>query len=542
MNAATLYAKDIIKNPTKACDFVRRACERYLDDLKVYTFREDWAEHAVEFIEELEQWRGAFAGKRLTLEPWQKFIVYNIFGFEINGRRRFGRAYVEVPRKNGKSTFAAAIMLYGLVADGENGAQVFSVATKMAQALIVFDEAAAMARASEILKGEVKIHDSVNSHRIIYENSVFRPIEWGPTTNDGLNTHMATIDEYHAHKTDEMYNVIMNSMGARAQPFLFTITTAGFNKESPCYKHRTHCTNVLKGLVDDPALFTIIYTLDENDDWTDPKLWYKANPNLGVSVAQKYLTDRIIEAKESADKEVEFKTKLLNVWTDSAVTWITDRDWMACSGMDTNDLTGLDCYAGLDLASTRDFCALSLYFPEKDALLFYCWLPEDAVTKRRDQVGQSYRQWLSDGELLITDGNVTDYREIRRFINGLKERFNFLEFAYDRHNASQLVIELQDDGFDMVQYSQGILSMSAPSKELERMVLTRRLKHTGHPVLRWMVGNVMLKKDENDNVKPDKKKSGDKIDGAVSSIMAIGIAMENKAKERDDGDLWFVPL
>ena len=542
MNAATLYAKDIIKHPTKACDFVRRACERYLDDLKVYTFREDWAEHAVEFIEELEQWRGAFAGKKLTLEPWQKFIVYNIFGFEINGRRRFGRAYVEVPRKNGKSTFAAAIMLYGLVADGESGAQVFSVATKMAQALIVFDEAAAMARASEILAGEVKIHDSVNSHRIIYENSVFRPIEWGPTTNDGLNTHMATIDEYHAHKTDEMYNVIMNSMGARSQPFLFTITTAGFNKESPCYKHRTHCTNVLKGLVDDPALFTIIYTLDEGDDWTDPKLWYKANPNLGVSVAQKYLTDRIIEAKESADKEVEFKTKLLNVWTDSAVTWITDRDWMSCSGMDPNELVGLDCYAGLDLASTRDFCALSLFFPEKDALLFYCWLPEDAVTKRRDQVGQSYRQWLSDGDLLITDGNVTDYREIRRFINGLKERYNFLDFAYDRHNASQLVIELQDDGFEMVQYSQGILSMSAPSKELERMVLTRRLKHTGHPVLRWMVGNVMLKKDENDNVKPDKKKSGDKIDGAVSTVMAIGIAMMNKSNERDDGDLWFVPL
>lgn len=542
MNAATQYATEVLNNPTGSCDFVRRACERYLNDLKVYTFREDWAEHAVQFIEELEQWRGEFAGRRLTLEPWQKFIIYNIFGFEVNGRRRFGRAYVEVPRKNGKSTFAAAIMLYGLVADGENGAQVFSVATKMAQALIVFDEAAAMARASEILKGEVKIHDSVNSHRIIYENSVFRPIEWGPTTNDGLNTHMATIDEYHAHKTDEMYNVIMNSMGARAQPFLFTITTAGFNKESPCYKHRTHCTNVLKGLVNDPALFTIIYTLDDGDDWTDPTLWAKANPNLGVSVAPKYLTDRIIEAKESADKEVEFKTKLLNVWTDSAVTWITDRDWMACSGADPKELIGLDCYAGLDLASTRDFCALSLYFPEKDALLFYCWLPEDAITKRRDQVGQSYRQWLSDGELFVTDGNVTDYREIRRFVNGLKDKYNFLEFAYDRHNASQLVIELQDDGFEMVQYSQGILSMSAPSKELERMVLTRRLRHTGHPVLRWMVGNVMMKKDENDNVKPDKKKSGDKIDGAVSSIMAIGIAMENKAKERDDGDLWFVPL
>ncbi len=542
MNAATLYAEAVLSGKIDACEFVHQSCRRYLADLQVYRFRQDWAEHAVEFIEELQQWRGEFAGRSLRLEPWQKFIVYNIFGFEVNGRRRFGRAYVEVPRKNGKSTFAAAIMLYGLVADGENGAQVFSVATKMAQALIVFDEAAAMARASDILKGEVKIHDSVNSHRIIYENSVFRPIEWGPTTNDGLNTHMATIDEYHAHKSDEMYNVIMNSMGARSQPFLFTITTAGFNKESPCYKHRTHCTNVLKGIVDDPSLFSVIYTLDETDEWTDPKVWPKANPNLGVSVAPKYLNDRIIEAKESADKEVEFKTKLLNVWTDTAVTWITDRDWMACTGITERDLIGLDCYAGLDLASSRDFCALSLYFPEKDAILFYCWLPEDAIAKRRDQVGQSYRQWVSDGNLMLTDGNVTDYRAIRAHILKLRERFNILEFAYDRHNASQLVIELTEDGFEMFSFSQGILSMSAPSKELERLVLNRRLKHEGHPVLRWMVGNVMMKKDENDNVKPDKKKSGDKIDGAVSSIMAIGAAMENKAKQREDDELWFVPL
>jgi phage terminase large subunit-like protein len=542
MNAATQYATSVSNGTIQACQWVRLACERYLNDLKAYTFREDWAAHAVEFIEELEQWRGEFAGKRLMLEPWQKFIIYNIFGFEVNGRRRFGRAYVEVPRKNGKSTFAASIMLYGLVADGEAGAQVFSVATKMAQALIVFDEAAAMSRGSEILRGEVKIHDSVNSHRIIYEDSVFRPIEWGPTTNDGLNTHMATIDEYHAHKTDEMYNVIMNSMGARRQPFLFTITTAGFNKESPCYKHRTHCTNVLKGLVDDPTLFSIIYTLDETDDWTDPKLWRKANPNLSVSVQEKYLVDRLIEAKESNDKEVEFKTKLLNVWTDSAVTWINDRDWMQCAGLKERELEGMDCYAGLDLASTRDFCALSLFFPERDALLFYCWLPEDAITKRRDQVGQSYRQWVADGEINVTDGNVTDYRAIRDKIGRLRERFNILEFAYDKFNSSQLVIELTEDGLEMYPFRQGMLSMTAPSKEMERLVLNRRLQHTGHPVLRWMVANVMMKKDENDNVKPDKKKSGDKIDGAVSSIMAIGAAMENKAKERDDDELWFVPL
>ena len=542
MNAATRYAQSVIDGTIPSCEWVRLSCERYLKDLEVYRFRVDWAQHAVDFIEELEQWRGEFAGRKLTLEPWQRFIVYNLFGFEVNGRRRFGRAYVEVPRKNGKSTFAAAIMLYGLVADGETGAQVFSVATKMAQALIVFDEAAAMARGSEILRGEVKIHDSVNSHRIIYENSVFRPIEWGPTTNDGLNTHMATIDEYHAHKTDEMYNVIMNSMGARRQPFLFTITTAGFNKESPCYKHRTHCTNVLKGVVDDPTLFSIIYTLNDTDEWSDPTVWAKANPNLGVSVQPKYLTDRIIEAKESADKEVEFKTKLLNVWTDSAVTWITDRDWMECATLQEKDLAGFDCYAGLDLASTRDFCALSLFFPEKDALLFYCWLPEKAIMKRRDQVGQSYRQWVADGDILVTDGNVTDYRAIRKKVNELQERFNILEFAYDRMNASQLVIDLTEDGFEMYPFNQGIVSMTSPSKEVERLVLLRRLQHTGHPVLRWMMGNVMLKKDENDNVKPDRNKSTDKIDGAVSSIMAIGAAMENKAKERDDGDLWFVPL
>jgi phage terminase large subunit-like protein len=271
-------------------------------------------------------------------------------------------------------------------------------------------------------------------------------------------------------------------------------------------------------------------------------LWRKANPNLSVSVQEKYLVDRLIEAKESNDKEVEFKTKLLNVWTDSAVTWINDRDWMQCAGLKERELEGMDCYAGLDLASTRDFCALSLFFPERDALLFYCWLPEDAITKRRDQVGQSYRQWVADGEILVTDGNVTDYRAIRDKIGRLRERFNILEFAYDKFNSSQLVIELTDDGLEMYPFRQGMLSMTAPSKEMERLVLNRRLQHTGHPVLRWMIGNVMMKKDENDNVKPDKKKSGDKIDGAVSSIMAIGAAMENKAKERDDDELWFVPL
>jgi phage terminase large subunit-like protein len=248
-------------------------------------FNEDLYLHAVEFIESLEHTVGTYAGNLFKLEPWQHFIVANLFGFvKPDGYRRYTRAYVEVPRKNGKSTFSNALMLYGLLADGEEGAQVYSAATKLDQAMMVFSESARVCKQVDWIAEGVNVYNSVNNRRINYGNSFYRPLEWNPGKQDGLNTHFAVIDEYHAHSSDELYNVIRNSMGARLQPLLFVITTAGFNRESACYRHRQYCTQVLEGAINDDALFSVIYTLDDGDDWMNPLNWAKANPNYGVSV------------------------------------------------------------------------------------------------------------------------------------------------------------------------------------------------------------------------------------------------------------------
>ena len=367
MEQAKAYAEKVISGEIVAGQLVRNACERFLRDLNSWQFEQSNVDHAVTFIQELEHTTGEHAGRKFILEPWQYFIVANLFGFvNDDGTRRFTRAYVEVPRKNGKSTFSSALMLYGLLADGEPAAQVYSAATKLDQAMMVFGESVRVCQNVDFLQGEVVVNNSVNNRRILYGQNLYKPLEWNPNKQDGLNTHFACIDEYHAHPSDDLYNVIRNSMGARRQPLLFTITTAGFNRESPCYRHRQYCGNVLSGAIQDDGLFTIIYSLDSGDDWTDRKVWAKANPNWGVSVYPRQLEQAVNEAREFVHKEVEFKTKLLNVWTDTAQTWISDSDWAACEQQFS--LLGERCYGGLDLASTSDFCAFSLWFPEHNAV------------------------------------------------------------------------------------------------------------------------------------------------------------------------------
>ena len=534
------YALNIISGKIDACELVKSACQRYIDDLDRFGFNEGFASHAINFIEELEHTTGECAGKKFILEPWQAFIIWNLFGFvNPDGSRRFSRAYIEVPRKNGKSTFSSAVMLYGLIADDEAGAQIYSAATKLDQAMMVFGESVRMAQNTDWLKDAVVVNNSVNNRRIIHEQNLYKPLEWNPNKQDGLNTHMAVIDEYHAHPNDELYNVLFNSMGARRQPLLFTITTAGFNKESACFRHRGYCVNVLNGAIKDDALFSMIYTLDAGDDWMDEKVWAKANPNWGVSVYPRKLQQALTEAKEYAGKEVEFKTKLLNVWTDTEMTWISDETWRECSGDD--DLSGEYCYGGLDLASTADFCALTLYFPAMHAIRTWYFLPEDAARKRNDAAGNSIREWSADGHSTTTEGNVTDYSFIKAKIVQLATEYDIRDIAFDRFNASQLVIELQNEGITMFPFGQGFVSMSTPTKELERMVKNKQLRHANNPVTRWMMSNVLLRTDPAGNVKIDKAKSGDKVDGPVSIVMALGTAMQSAAKEQNT-DFWFVSL
>jgi phage terminase large subunit-like protein len=535
------YIDQIKSGKVQACAHVINAVNRYEQDrASGWKFSEQLAEHAVEFIENLEHTTGDNAGRPFKLEPWQAFIVWNLFGFlNSDGSRRYTRAYVEVPRKNGKSTFSSAVMLYGLIADDEPAAQVYSAATKLDQAMMVFGESVRVCQNLPWLNEALTVNNSVNNRRILYGQSIYKPLEWNPGKQDGLNAHFCCIDEYHAHPNDELYNVIRNSMGARRQPLLFTITTAGFNREAPCYKHRQYCANVLSGAIQDDALFSVIYSLDEGDDWTDPKVWAKANPNWGVSVYPRQLEQALTEAKEFVHKEVEFKTKLLNVWTDTAQTWISDNLWKQCDGDD--DLDGELCYGGLDLASTGDFCAFTLFFPQVTAIRTWYWLPSETAYKRKDAAGVSIRQWASDGFIELTDGNVTDYAYIKARIIQLAQQYDIKDIAFDRFNASQLVIELQNEGLQMYPFGQGFVSMSAPTKEMERLVKDGLLRHAGNPVTRWMMGNILLTQDPAGNIKINKAKSGDKVDGPVSIVMAIGTAMQDAAKEKNT-DFWFVSL
>jgi phage terminase large subunit-like protein len=540
LKIAEQYIDDVISERVIVCEHVRNAVNRYLTDRgNGWGFSENYAQHAIDFIEQLEHSTGDYAGKPFKLEGWQAFIVWNLFGFlNPDGSRRFTRAYVEVPRKNGKSTFSSAVMLYGLIADGESAAQVYSAATKLDQAMMVFAESVRVCQNVDWLAEALTVNNSVNNRRILYGQSVYKPLEWNPSKQDGLNTHFAVIDEYHAHPNDELYNVLRNSMGARRQPLLFTITTAGFNRESPCYKHRNYCASVLSGAIKDDALFSVIYTLDEGDDWTDSANWAKANPNWGVSVYPRQLEQALTEAKEFVHKEVEFKTKLLNVWTDTALTWITDSVWMDCT--EAGEVDGI-CYGGLDLASTGDFCAFSLYFPEYSAIRTWYFLPSEAAYRRKDAAGASIRQWIADGQIIATDGNVTDYSYIKAKIIELAQQYDIKDIAFDRFNASQLVIDLQNEGLQMFPFGQGFISMSSPTKELERLVKDAQLKHDGNPVTRWMMGNILLKSDPAGNIKIDKAKSGDKVDGPVSIVMALGTAMQDAAKEKES-DFWFISL
>ena len=534
------YVNSVLSGEIQACEFVKQACKRFLSDLKRedIRFEPEYYNHAKTFIENLEHTTGEKAKSKFVLEPWQQFIIANIFGFvRLDGTRRFTRVYVELPRKNGKSTLANAIMLYGLLVDNEEAAQVYSAATKLDQAMMVFGEGARVCNQVKGIKEAVKVYNSVNNRLIQYGNSIYKPLEWNPQKQDGLNTHFCCIDEYHAHSSDELYNVIRNSMGARLQPLLFTITTAGFRKESPCFRHRKYCLNVLNGAIHDDSLFAIVYTLDETDDWQNPKSWVKANPNWGVSVKPRILEEGLMEAKESPHKEVEFKTKLLNVWTDSAKTWINDSRWNQCKT--DKDLTIGDCYGGLDLASVSDFCAYSLFWPETKYLKTWYWIPEDSLSKRTDQSGESIRNWARQKILITTPGNVTDYDFIREKINELAEIYGKpKDIAFDPHNSSQLVIGLQDDGFTMFKFRQGFLSMSQPTKELERFVLSNELKHDGNPICRWMMSNVLIIKDAAGNIKIDKEKSQDKVDGPVSKVMAIGTWMDDNLNKEEQTEFF----
>lgn len=467
--------------------------------------------------------KGEWAGQPLIPQDWVvEKILCPLFD---DDDRQYRTVYVEVPRKNAKSTISAGIALYLLLADGEPGAEVYSAAADREQARIVFDMARQMVEASPELSRVCKVMRSA----IVGPNGqTYKVLSADAYTKHGLNAHGIIFDELHTQKNRELWDVLTTSTGSRRQPVVFAITTAGvYDKESICWELHDYAVKVRDGIIEDETFLPVLYGAEKEDDWTDPEVWAKANPGLGVTLKPEYLERKCREAQEVPAAQNTFRRLHLNQWTEQETRWLDMTVWDANSGVVSEDgLAGSECYAGLDLASTIDIAALSLVFPVDDgyATIMRYWVPEENIVKRSKRDRVPYDAWKWDKWITATPGNVIDYDYIRSDINALGEKYNIREIAIDRWNSTQLQTQLDGDGFVIFPFGQGFASMAAPTKELQKLLLGRQMNHGGDPVLRWMASNVAVQQDAAGNLKPAKNKSSEKIDGIVALIMGIGRA------------------
>lgn len=537
---AEIYAEQVRDGAILVCEYVRLAVGRFYADLdnaldKGWYFDRKAAARAINFIERLKHTKGEWAGQRFRLEPWQQFILWNIFGWKnADGTRRFRYAYIEIARKNGKTALSAGVGLYMLFADGEARPEVYSAATVKDQAKICFSDAVEIVKATDLKKYLTPFRNS-----IVYElkGGTFKPLSSDYGTHDGLNPSCGIIDEFHAHKDSGMFDVIKSAFGARRQPLMFIITTAGFNKSGACYAYRENVIKVLRGVNEDDSLFGIIYTLDDKEEWDNPKMWIKSNPNLGVSLSADYLANQVKDAKNRPEAVRNVMTKNVNLWVDAERTWILDDVWMRCVGTtDPDDLKGCACWGGLDLSNVSDITAYVLIFHESDRfqLLPFFWIPEEKMQEKIRKENINYDKWVAEGYVTVTTGNVIDYDFVKADILRIIAQYELHTSAYDRWNASQTIIDLQNEGMECNPFGQGYGSMSAPTKEFEKLVLTQKIEHFGNPVLRWMLASTLVKTDPAGNIKPDKEKSVQKIDGIVAAIMALGEWMTAQANDESN--------
>jgi len=539
------YINDVLSGRRICGKLERLAVERHLADLKNadklrIRFDEVAAMRCISFFSILKHSKGEFSGMRFELEPWQLFIVWVLFGWKrLDGSRRFRYAYVEVARKNGKTSFAAALSLYMMVLDGEDGAEIYTAATKRDQAKICWTEARNMVGKSPALSNKIARFQSALTMESTL--SKMEPLAADSDKLDGLNPHFAVVDEYHAHKTDMLYNVLKSATGARRQPMIFTITTAGFDKTSPCFLMRRTYIDVLLGIKKQENTFVMIYSADEGDDWKDPKTWAKSNPNIGVSISAEYLEEEFKSAlNRGGSEEVNFKTKNLNQWVDAPTVWIQDEKVRKCShGTTDADLVGQTCYAGLDLASHVDINALALYFPELKAIKLHYWIPEAKMEENADRV--DYKTWAAEGRIFVTYGNVIDIDAQVEKITEIVRDVNCRNIAFDPAKAYHGTVQgLQKAGLNNLldEFNQSIKTMSGPTRELQRLVESAEVDLMDDPVLRWMFRNAVAVTDANDNIKLHKAKSMNKIDGLTAIINAIGGYMSGaKPEPYKDSDL-----
>lgn len=537
---AKKYANDVVQGRLPACDLVKKACQRQLNDLIRYgdghkfIFDSASGDRICWFIEHLTHVKGELAGKEIRLEPWQVFILHTVFSWKTPaGTRRFRRVYIEVPRGNGKSSLSSGVALFCLCADREPGAEVYSFATTRDQAKIVFGDAKEMAKQNSKLRSAFNLQTLANALYVPKTNSYFQAKSAEGSTLDGLNTHLAVIDELHAHKTRAVYDVVETSLGKRRNSLMWVITTAGFDTAGVCYEVRSFVRQVLNKEVEDESQFGIIYGLDEGDDWTSEAALQKANPNWGVSVRPEIIKSLQSKAIARPSAANNFKTKHLNVWCSAASSWMDMVAWNSCEGgISLEDFEGCECYMGLDLGAKNDLTAKVLVFPREDesgCRIYYVfgqyYAPRAALLKSGNS---QYDGWETLGYLRVSDGAVTDFDQIEEEILEDCQRFQVTAVAYDPWQATQLAGRLSDKDIPMVEYRNTVQNMSDPMKWLEALVQDRRIAHDGDPALAWMIGNVVAKRDFKDNIFPRKEVYENKIDGAVALIMALGMCVNEE--------------
>jgi len=512
-------------------------------DKKRYYYDKKAAERVILFIQQCcTHVKGELARSPLILENWQKEdIIKPLFGIKEHrtGLRKYRTCYIEIPRKNAKSTLSAALALTLLLIDGEEGAEIYSAASDRGQAGLVFEVAKHMVLQNKYLSEQA--HTYRNS--IVKNNtpSFYQPISADADTKHGFNAHGIIYDELHTAPNRDLWDVLTTSTGARRQPLVVAITTAGYDKTSICYEMHDYSTKLLKGVIKDDTFLPVIYSADPEDDIYIEETWKKANPGYGSIVKSDYISQEAQKAKNIPSYENTFKRLHLNIWTSSKSKWLPDDLWMK-GAKQIPELKNKQCFGGLDLASTSDINALVLLFfhNEQYYVLPFFWLPEDAV-KDAKRHNVPYDVWVKQGHLSVTPGNVTDYDFIRAKVNELNDLYDIYSIAYDRYNSSQLVNNLLDDGFVMTPFGQGYQSMSNPTKELERLVKKEKVIHGGNPVLRWMNDNVEIQTNATLDIKITKDRDNQyrKVDGMVSLVMALGEMITYREKETEPKIEWW---
>jgi phage terminase large subunit-like protein len=532
------YARAVVAGDVPACKWTRLACERHLSDLEKgetdqdygYYFDDEAANHVCTFIEVLPHVKGRWDSRTIVLEDWQCFILCSVFGWlrKVDSLRKYRTVYIEVPRKNAKSTLTAGVGLYMLGADGEQGAECYSAATTGDQARIVFDVAKGMVRKESRLTSRFGIEAGEHAIYVKRAMSNFVPLNAEGSTLDGLNPHFASVDELHAHKRRDVWDVLETATGSREQPLVWAITTAGVNRSGICYEQQSYVRKLLEGVAENDAYFGIIYTIDDDDveNWMRPECWAKANPNLGISVSLDDLQAKCAKALQMPSAQSNFLTKHLNVWTNADHQWMDMLAWDRCgnSALQESGFSGEECFIGIDLASKVDIAAVLKVFQRDGHYYLFgrYYLPESAV---QNGSNAQYDGWARRDLLTVTPGSVIDFETIKDDLRADAKAHQVVEVPFDPWQATQLAGEMLAEQLPMVEYRQTVQNMSEPMKQLEALVLSGKLHHNGDPILTWMVSNVVCHIDAKDNIYPRKERPENKIDGVVAAIMALGRAI-----------------